>query len=361
MYNSRIGFPRRMNSVNLSRHGSTQYIRPINHVTVPPYTITNTQVDEAVRIISSNHGSAVIDNSFRSRRTPVYLDIGSVQARSTTIQPVSRQRSHPNRSQNNINLVQLEFDPSDPAYVTTNVPYSQNNVIGIHEVSNTTYSNNGYRQGIDLSIISNNIWYGETMIQDEETGNMHYENTAWQTSMHFIVTTSEDSYSGNTQPAIKLLTYIDNDNSQRYIRFKNEGATDLIIMQVNKNNENPATIPNFHEGDEVPDATPLPWTIDTSSYIILTPGEQIFFTLGFDMLSQHVQIDEHSYGSFNLSTSVCTLGIDHSGDDIIISNFEPDSLGFNPNPGSTSPLPDISTSYKLSYAYAKLDQNSNAF
>ena len=79
------------------------------------------------------------------------------------------------------------------------------------------------------------------------------------------------------------------------------------------------------------------------------------------MLSQHVQIDEHSYGSFNLSTSVCTIGIDKSGDNILISDFEPDSLGYNPNTSPTTPLPDIDTLYKLSYAYAKLDQNSNAF
>ena len=130
MYNSRIGFPRRMNSTRLSAHGATQYIRPINTVDVPPYTITSAQVEEAVRVISSNHGSAVIDNSFRSRRTPIYLDIGSITAQSSSVIPSNRRSRHPNRSQNNVNLVNLEFDPSDPATVTTNIPYSRNNVIG---------------------------------------------------------------------------------------------------------------------------------------------------------------------------------------------------------------------------------------
>ena len=150
-----MGFPRRMNSVNLQRHGSTQYIRPINHVAVPPYTITNDQVDEAVRVIASNHGSVVIDNAFRSSRTPVYLNIGEVGAQSSASIPQNRRRSYPNRSQNNINLVIQEFDKTA---VTTSIPYSQNNVIGIHELSNVTYTNNGYRQGIDLSFISNNLW-----------------------------------------------------------------------------------------------------------------------------------------------------------------------------------------------------------
>ena len=359
MYNSRIGFPRRMNSVNLSRHGSTQYIRPINHVEVPPYTITNTQIDEAVRVIASNHGSAVIDNSFRSRRTPVYLDIGSRSATVTSTIPTNRSRSHPNRSQNNIDLVQQTFDPSDPEYVTTNIPYSRNNVIGIHELSNTTYTNNGYRQAIDLSIISNNIWYGETLIEDEETGNMHFESTAWQTSMHFIITTLEETYSGNSQAALKCRTYIDNDNSVPYIKIKNEGATDILILQVNKNNQNPATIPDFHEGTEVPDATPLPWNINQTFYETLTPGQEIILNIGFDMLSQHIQIDEHSFGSFNLSTSVCTIGISKNGNTFDITEFEPDSLGFNPP--IDQQLSDISTNYKISYAYARLDQFSNAF
>ena len=360
MYNSRRGFPRRMNSVSLQRNGATQYLRPINTVNVPPYMITNEQIDEAVRVIASNHGNAVIDNSFRSRRTPIYLDIGSVKPINRNVMPTSRNRRY-NRSQNNVNLIQVEYDPSDPSYVTTSIPYSRNNIIGIHEISNTTYLNNGYRQALDLSIISNNTWYGDLLVRDEETGNVHYENTAWKTSLHYIITTAEASYDSNTQAAMKFSTYIDNDNEPEYIKFSNEGTTDILIMQLHINDKNPATIPNFHEGDVVPTDTPLPYNISEDACIILQPGENIFSEVGFDMISERVQVDEYSSGKNNLSTSVCTIGIEKEESGYKITSFDHDSLGFNPPLDPLNPNPDVDTNYKISYAYARLDQNSNSF
>lgn len=346
MYNSRIGFPRRMNSVNLSRHGATQYLRPINTIDVPPYTITNTQIDEAVRVISSNHGSAVIDNSYRTRHETEYLNIGTVPSLLSSTLSSGRRNRHPNRSQNNVELITLEFDPSDPSYLTTNIPYSRNNVVGIHEISNTTYQYGNNRQALDISIISNNRCL--------DTWN-------WQQSLHFLVTTAENSYSGNTQGAIKCKTFIDNDNSSKYIKFTNEGATDLILMQVNTDNVNPANIPDLQPGDPIPMEHDFPITVSSMYTSVLHPGESEYANVGFNMLAQHFAVDEYSYGSLNLSSQVSTISIEKEGDNYVISQYEPDSLGFNPNTDPTSPLPDISTSYRIQYAYARLDQFSNSF
>lgn len=346
MYNSRIGFPRRMNSVNLSRHGATQYIRPINTIDVPPYTITNTQIDEAVRVISSNHGSAVIDNSYRSRHATEYLNIGSVPSILSSTLSQSRRNRHPNRSQNNVELVTIEYDPSDQSYTTTNIPYSRNNIVGIHEISNTTYQYGNNRQCLDISIISNNRCL--------DTWN-------WQQSLHFFVTTAEDSYSGNTQGAIKCKTYIDNDNSGRYIKFINEGVTDLLLMQCNINNQNPVNVPDLQPDDDVPMETVFPLTISSMYSKVIHPGESEYANIDFNMLARNFEVDEYSYGSLNLSSQVSTISIEKDLVNYVISQYEPDSLGFNPNTDPSTLLPDITTNYKIQYAYARIDQFPNSF